>query len=65
MLRNLDFALATEHERTLLRQACHDRLARLALCCQPSALRRRVGSAMAWLRAGQLGRGYVPPCCDA
>jgi hypothetical protein len=46
-------AVATEHIRALRLEACREHLARLATCCQPSALRRRSRAAIAFLRSGR------------
>jgi hypothetical protein len=61
MMDDLTTALVTEHRRELDRAAASDRLARIARCCQPSQLQRRLQGAMHWLRAGQLGTGRVDP----
>ena len=46
------------HARDLQAEGAHSRLARLATCCRPSALRRGAVAAVAafrsWLRHGQL-----------
>jgi hypothetical protein len=57
MLDDLTTALVTEHRRDLDRLAAADRLARIAQCCKPSALRQRMQATAHWLRAGQLGTG--------
>jgi len=64
MFEDLTTAGATAHRRDLARDAAVARLARLARCCQPSALRRHGERVLAWLRSTQLGAGYVTPAED-
>jgi hypothetical protein len=57
MIDDLNTSLARAHRLDLAREACAYRLARLATCCQPSALRARTEKLVSWLRHGQLGTG--------
>lgn len=54
-------AAAAAHLHQLRTDAQRSRLAALATCCQPSELARRARGLLAWVRAGQLGAGYVDP----
>ena len=57
MIDDLNLALVKAHRLDLTREACTQRLARLATCCKPSALRARTEQLVHWLRQGQLGTG--------
>ena len=54
---------AAEFQATSRREA----LAAIATCCKPSAIRTSAANAwtraVTWMRAGQLGPGYVRDCC--
>jgi hypothetical protein len=57
MIDDLNTALARAHRLDLSREACTQRLARLAACCEPSLLRARAEHLVSWLRHGQIGTG--------
>ena len=57
MIDDLNFALVKEHRLDIAREACASRLARLASCCKPSALRERTEQLVSWFRHGQIGTG--------
>jgi hypothetical protein len=60
-MKDLTTAVAGQHVLALEIEACRSRLAELAACCRPSALRRSAEAVVHWLRKGQLGPGYT--CC--
>ena len=57
MIDDLNFALVKARRLDLAREACAHRLARLASCCEPSALRQRMERLVSWFRRGQIGTG--------
>jgi hypothetical protein len=61
MMLHLSAALAEGHRRDLVEEAAAAHLRSLVRCTHPTALRRSAGRLLAWLRAAQLGPGYVPP----
>jgi hypothetical protein len=56
MIDDLNTALVQARRLDLAREACAHRLARLASCCKPSALRERTEYLVSWFRQGQIGR---------
>lgn len=58
MITDLNTALVQVHRSDLVREAASHRLARIATCCRPSALRRQAAGLVDWLRHGQLGTGF-------
>ena len=61
MIEDVNAAIARAHREDLFCDAARARLARLASCHRPSVLRVQAARLLAWLRAGQLGPGYVDP----
>jgi hypothetical protein len=59
MWHDLGTALVLVHRDQLVRDADTNRLARLATACRHIDVRARVDALTHWLRAGQLGSGYV------
>jgi hypothetical protein len=57
VIHDLNTALVQVRQRDLAREACYDRLARLASGCKPSVVRERAEHLVGWLRHGQLGTG--------
>ena len=57
MIDDLNLALVKAHRLDLAREACTQRLARLAACCKPSVLRARTEQLAHWFRHGQIGTG--------
>ena len=57
MIDDLNTALARAHYFDLAREAGTQRLAQLAACCKPSAVRERASRLVAWFRHGQIGTG--------
>ena len=59
MLDDLNTALVLTRRDDVVREAAASRLARIATACRHAGVRAQLDSVMHWLRAGQLGDGYV------
>jgi hypothetical protein len=62
VIDDLNTALVKAHRLDLAREAGASRLARIASCCRPSALRARAEHLVSWFRHGQIGTGIDDMC---
>src|SRR3954466_12764437 len=64
MIDDLNTSLVLTRRDDVIREATASRLARIAPACRQSRVRASLDSLTHWLRAGQLGNGYVDaPAC--
>ena len=57
MIDDVTTALVQARRLDFAREACVSRLARIASCCKPSAVRERTERLVSWFRHGQIGTG--------